>query len=53
MDKKELTCSKCGYVWPQRGAKEPLYCPLCKQARFTVAEVVAMQKQKRSVLVKL
>lgn len=49
---KELTCKKCGYTWTKRGNKEPLYCPLCKQARFTVAEVVAMQKQKKGEEVK-
>jgi rubrerythrin len=45
MDKKELTCNKCGYTWTPR--KDPKYCPLCKQLLYSIAEIVAKQKEKR------
>ena len=45
MDKKEMACSKCGYVWQPR--KDPLFCPLCKQSLYSKEESVRRQREKR------
>lgn len=46
MDKKEITCGKCGYVWTPR-KPDPINCPLCKQLLYSKEEVLRRQREKR------
>ena len=41
MEKKEITCGKCGYTYQQRKSGS-MYCPLCKQLLYSIVDVLEM-----------
>lgn len=44
MDKKQLTCKRCGYTWTPHKGKKPGYCPHCNSPYWNKERRTSSQK---------